>query len=300
MIGKQEIRTGKEGQRGLTQTSAQLSQIRDLIYEVCGIFIPDMRFRSLEERCLRRIEAVHAGSLMQYFSYLTSHAGRAAEMKNLLNEITVGETCFFRSQAQLDMLQNVVIPGIVATKMGQALHHVRIWSAGCSTGEEPYTLAILLMENSAGILKNWTFEVLATDLNENSLAKAQEGIYGDYALRNVKEYHLGKYFEREGELYRVKREVRSHVRFNQVNLQDNGKMLFLKGMDVIFCCNVLIYFDAESKRRVVQHFYNNLLPNSHLFLGSSESLFGITDEFKLVHYPGATGYLKQRKEMVRV
>ena len=98
----------------------------------------------------------------------------------------------------------------------------------------------------------------------------------------------------------MKREVRSHIRFKQVNLQDNGKMLFLKGMDVIFCCNVLIYFDAESKRRVVQHFYNNLLPNSHLFLGSSESLFGITDEFKLVHYPGATGYLKPRKETVRV
>ena len=165
MIARQEIRTGNEGQRGLTQTNAQLSQIRDSIYEACGIFIPDMRFRSLEERCLRRMEAIHAGSLMQYFSYLTSHAGRAGEMKNLLNEITVGETCFFRSQAQLDMLQKVIIPGIVATKMGQALHHLRIWSAGCSTGEEPYTLAILLMENIAGILKNCTFEVVATDLN---------------------------------------------------------------------------------------------------------------------------------------
>jgi chemotaxis protein methyltransferase CheR len=278
-------------------TSAQVGQIRNLVYEECGIFIPESRFRSLEERCMRRMAVVNATSLMQYFSFLTSRAGRAAEIKNLLNEITVGETCFFRNQSQLDALQNVILPELVARKMGQGLHHVRIWSAGCSTGEEPYTLAILLIENSAGVLKNWTFEVLASDLNENSLVKAQAGIYGDYALRHVKGYYLNKYFEREGDLYRVKREVRSQVRFSRINLLDDSRMVFMKGMDVIFCCNVLIYFDTASKRRVVQHFYNNLLADSHLFLGHAESLFGVSEDFKLVHYPTATGYLKSQKVM---
>jgi chemotaxis protein methyltransferase CheR len=278
--------------------SAQMSPIRDLIYESCGIYIPDTRFRFLEERCIRRMTAMHTESLMQYFSHLTSYAGRAGEMKQLLNEITVGETCFFRNQAQLEALRTVVLPGIVAAKNGQGLHHLRIWSAGCSTGEEPYTLAILLAE-LGGLLKNWTFEIVATDLNENSVAKAKEGVYGDYSLRNVKEYYLQKYFEPDGDLYRVKREVRSHIQFSRMNLLDDSRMVFMKGMDLILCCNVLIYFDTASKRRVIQHFYNNLLPNSYFFLGHSESLFGVMEEFKLVHFPGTTGYLKLKRETVR-
>jgi chemotaxis protein methyltransferase CheR len=277
-----------------------VGQIRDLIYQASGIFISEARFRFLDERCQRRMEAVRSKSLLEYSAYLTLHPGRAAEMRCLLNEITIGETCFFRNQAQLDALQSFILPGIVASKSGQGLQHVRIWSAGCSTGEEPYTLAILLLENSAGLLKNWTFEIIATDLNENSISKAHEGLYGDYALRNMKRYYLDKYFERHGDLYQVNQEVRSRVRFSRVNLLDDSRMVFLKAMDVIFCCNVLIYFDTESKRRVVQHFFNNLMPNSHLFLGHSESLFGITPDFKLVHYPGTTGYLRLQREPGRI
>lgn len=285
-------------QSGPSAPSAQIGPIRDLIYESCGIYIPETRFRFLEERCTRRMTAVHTDSLMQYFRHLSSYAGRAGEMKQLLNEITVGETCFFRNQAQLEALRTVVLPGIVAAKKGQGLQQLRIWSAGCSTGEEPYTLAILLAELGA-LLKNWTFEIVATDLNENSVAKAKEGVYGEYALRNVKEYVLQKYFERDGELYRVKRELRSHIQFSRMNLLDDNRMVFMKGMDLILCCNVLIYFDTASKRRVIQHFYNNLLPNSYFFLGHSESLFGVMEDFKLVHFPGTTGYLKLKRETVR-
>ena len=154
-------------------TAAQVGPIRDLIYESCGIYVPETRFRFLEERCTRRMAALHTESLMQYFSHLTSYAGRASEMKCLLNEITVGETCFFRNQAQLEALRSVVIPGVVARRKGQGLQQLRIWSAGCSTGEEAYTLAILLAE-LGGILKSWTFEILATDLNENSVSRAKK------------------------------------------------------------------------------------------------------------------------------
>jgi chemotaxis protein methyltransferase CheR len=273
------------------------TQIRELIYQASGIYTPDNRLRFLEERCNRRMAAMRVPSVRDYFEYLTVHVGRVTELKSLLNEITVGETCFFRNQPQLDALQKVVIPGVVANKANQPLRHLRIWSAGCSTGEEAYTLAMMMLENSGGLLKNWTFEIIATDLNENSLLKAQEGIYGDYALRNVKGYYLDKYFEKVGDSYRVGQALRSLVRFSRVNLLDDGRMVFLKAMDVIFCCNVLIYFDSASKRRVVQHFYNNLLPNSYFFLGHSESLFGISGDFKLVHFPGATAYVKTPREM---
>ena len=273
------------------------TQIRELIYQASGIYTPDNRLRFLEERCNRRMAAMRVPSVRDYFEYLTVHVGRVTELKSLLNEITVGETCFFRNQPQLDALQKVVIPGVVTNKANQPLRHLRIWSAGCSTGEEAYTLAMMMLENSGGLLKNWTFEIIATDLNENSLLKAQEGIYGDYALRNVKSYYLDKYFEKVGDGYRVGQALRSVVRFSRVNLLDDGRMVFLKAMDVIFCCNVLIYFDSASKRRVVQHFYNNLLPNSYFFLGHSESLFGISGDFKLVHFPGATAYVKTPREM---
>ncbi|HEU5402186.1 MAG TPA: protein-glutamate O-methyltransferase CheR [Terriglobales bacterium] len=244
------------------------------------------------------MSTVRSDSLNQYFSYLNSYAGRGTEMKCLLNEITVGETCFFRNRPQLEALEHVVFPSIVARKQEYGLHHLRIWSAGCSTGEEPYTLAIILSELGK-LLQNWTFEILATDLNEESVRRAKEGVYGEYSLRNVKEEYLKKYFDRENEHYRVKRELRSHVQFSRVNLLDDRRMVFLKGMDLVLCCNVLIYFDTASKRRVIQHFFNNLLPNSYFFLGHAESLFGVTEDFKLVHFPGATGYLKLQRETVR-
>lgn len=285
------------GKQELFVPTPYTAQIRELIYQASGIYTPDNRLRFLEERCNRRMAAMRVPSVRDYFEYLTVHAGRVTELKSLLNEITVGETCFFRNQPQLNALQKVVIPGVVAQKANQPLHHFRMWSAGCSTGEEAYSLAMMLLENSGGLLKNWTLEIIATDLNEHSLVKAQEGVYGDYALRNVKSYYLDKYFNKVGGSYRVGQELRSLVRFSRVNLLDDGRMVFLKAMDVIFCCNVLIYFDSASKRRVVQHFYNNLLADSYLFLGHSESLFGISGDFKLVHLPGATAYLKTPREI---
>ncbi len=269
-----------------------IGQVRELIHQSSGIFTPDSRLRFLQDRCMQRMQSMQIASSREYFEYLTAGSGRATELKTLLNEITVGETCFFRNQPQLDAFMKTVLPAVMANKGIQPLRHLRIWSAGCSTGEEPYTLAMLLAEQSAGLLRNWTYEVIATDLNERSLLKAQEATYGEYALRNVQPYYLAKYFTPADGLYRVNQNIRSAVRFNRVNLVDDVRMVFIKAIDVIFCCNVLIYFDSSSKRRVVQHFLNNLLPNSYLFLGHSESLFGISSDFKLVHFPGATAYLK--------
>jgi chemotaxis protein methyltransferase CheR len=269
-------------------------QIRDLIYGIAGIFHTDNRLSFLEDRCGRRMKELNISSLRQYHELLTRSAERTSEMHLLLNEITVGETCFFRNQPQLAALQRLVLPSIAASKEKVPFKHLRIWSAGCSTGEEPYTLAILLMEEAARFLRGFTFEIIATDLNDRSLVRAQEGVYGDYALRNVSPEFLRKYYEpvSGSKEFRVRDAVRKYIKFSRLNLLDDSRMVFVKSIDVIFCCNVLIYFDGVSKKRVIQHFHNNLLPHSYLFLGHAESLFGIHEDFRLVHFPGAMAYIK--------
>jgi chemotaxis protein methyltransferase CheR len=267
-------------------------RIRDLIYQTSGIYQAENKFYLLVSRAIRRMMAVGAKSPREYLEYLSARANKETEMRALLNEITIGETSLFRSMPQVDALRKVVIPSVVEVKKKMSYNKLRLWSAGCSTGEEPYTLAMLLYEEVQTTLKGWTFEIVATDLNDRSVAKAQEGIYNDYAVRNVPPDYMKKYFTKSGSEFRVVDTIRPFVTFSRLNMQDDSKMLFMRGLDVIFCCNVLIYFDAKSKARTIQHFYNALMPNGYFFLGQSESLFGVNDKFRLIHFPSATGYWK--------
>ena len=270
----------------------ELVHIRDVIYRAAGIFHPDNKLRLLQDRCGRRMKELKLQNLRQYSECLTTHPQRQAELVALLNEITIGETCFFRNQPQLDALRHVVIPNILQAKSNLPLRRLRIWSAGCSTGEEPYTLRMLTLEDAGAQLKDWSTEILATDLNERSLAHAQQGVYGDYSTRHVASSYRSKYFVPLDDKLQVNAMARSNISFSRLNLSDDSRMTFMKSMDAIFCCNVLIYFDLASKRRVIQHFFNNLLPHGYLFLGHSESLYGVNDDFRLVHLPGATAYVK--------
>jgi chemotaxis protein methyltransferase CheR len=267
-------------------------RIRDLIYQVSGIYQAENKFYLLVGRANRRMKVVGARTPREYLDFLTARPSRDSEMRNLLNEITIGETCLFRSLPQIDALRRVVIPSLAEAKKKLAFTKLRFWSAGCSTGEESYTLAMLLMEETQTQLKGWTFEVMATDLNDRSVAKAQEGVYNDYAVRNVPSEFMKKYFTKVGSDFRVADSVKAHITFSRLNMLDDSKMLFMRGLDIIFCCNVLIYFDGKSKTRTIQHFFNALLPNGYFFLGHSESLHGISEKFRLVHFPGATAYWK--------
>lgn len=278
--------------------SPQLIRIRDLVYQVAGIFQPDNKLRLLEDRCHKRMAALGAPTLQDYYECLTTKPIRQVELVNLLNEITIGETCFFRNQPQLDALRNIVLPRILESRKAMALRHLRIWSAGCSTGEEPHTLSMMLMEEQASRLAGWTFEIVATDLNERSVAHAKQGTYGTYSTRNLTPYFRQKYFTASGENLTVNKEVKIHVSITRLNLLDDVRMAFMKGFDIVMCCNVLIYFDVVSKRRVIQHFYNNLLPHGYLFLGHSESLYGVSEDFRLVHLPSATAYVKSETRQV--
>lgn len=275
----------------------ELVLIRDVIYKVAGIFHPDTKLRLLQDRCGRRMKELGIPTLREYSECITGRSHTQVELVALLNEITIGETSFFRNQPQLEALRRIVIPNIIQAKANLPLRRLRIWSAGCSTGEEPYTLRMLTLEEASGQLKAWSIEILATDLNERSLVQAQEGIYGAYSTRNLAPAYRAKYFTQQEEKLQVNALARSNIRFSRLNLSDDSRMTFMKSMDVIFCCNVLIYFDLASKRRVIQHFFNNLLPHGYLFLGHSESLYGVNDDFRLVHFPGATAYVKGERSI---
>src|SRR5581483_5862420 len=256
-----------------------------------GIYQPDEKLYLLAARCGRRIKAVTAKTPTEYLEHLTVRGTRENEFRLLLNEITIGETYMFRSPQQLDALRTVILPHLVQAKSAMGFKRLRLWSAGCSTGEEPYTLAMFLLEESATRLAGWTFDILATDLNDNSLATARAGIYGDYSLRNTPEALKRKYFTAHDDKHlQVSDQLKSVVRFDRVNLNDDQRMALLKGIDLIFCCNVLIYFDLNSKRKVMQHLYTNILPGGYLFLGHAESLYHVDDRFQLVHFPGAIAY----------
>jgi chemotaxis protein methyltransferase CheR len=270
----------------------ELLRIRDVIYQVAGIFHPDNKLRLLQDRCSRRMKELKTASLHEYLECLTIKPIRQVELVALLNEITIGETCFFRNQPQLDALRQIVIPKIVASPANLPDRRLRIWSAGCSTGEEPYTLGMIMLEEANRLLRDWTVEILATDLNENSLAHAKNAVYGTYSTRHLTPQYAQKYFTPVGDQLQLKPVVRGTVNFSRLNLNDDGRMIFMKNLDIIFCCNVLIYFDLASKRRVIEHFFKNLRPYGYLFLSHSESLYGVNNSFRLIHFPGSTAYIK--------
>jgi chemotaxis protein methyltransferase CheR len=268
-------------------------KIRDLIYRTSGIYYADEKLYLLSSRCANRMGVIGTESPHEYLRHLTTGKDRDAELRLLLNEITIGETYMFRHPSQLEALRSVIFQEIVNVKGSLGLKRLRVWSAGCSTGEEPYTLAIFLLEESSKLLPGWTLDILATDLNDSSLETARAGIYGDYALRNTSEALRKKYFKvYDRTRLQASEQLKSLIRFERINLTDDSKMSLQQGLDVIFCCNVLIYFDLESKRRVVRHFYSSLASGGYLFLGHAESLFHVDESFRLVHFPKTTAYRK--------
>jgi len=274
-------------------------RIRDLVYQTCGIYHSDEKMYLLVAACKRRMASgqVKATNGKEYLDALMSIAFKETETRALLNEITIGETCLFRSMPQINALRNVILPELAQERSKIGLKKLKVWSAGCSTGEEPYTLAMFLQEQKETLLKDWTFEIQATDLNDRSIENARAGIYGDYALRNTPEAYKRKYFlPGEGNKLKIRDELKARITFQRLNLNDDTRMVFMKGMDLIFCCNVLIYFDMTSKKRVVQHFFSNLMPNGCFFLGHAESLYQVNDQFRLVHLPGTTVYRRPGPE----
>lgn len=246
-------------------------QLRDFIYEKTGIYIADSKKYLIENRLSKRIEEK---GLKGFEEYLTLLKKNDEELKRLYDAITTNETYFFRENQQIEVLIKDLVPRITETKGSR---DIKIWSAACSTGEEPYTIAMMLLENSPGL----RFEIFASDISESVLSSAKKGIYTSYSVRNVPSILLNKYFRKNGQmLYELDRSLKKFVNFTNINLMDDRKMRSIKGMDVIFCRNVLIYFDERAKQKVVSLLYDSLRQGGYLFVGTSESLHNVTRAFR--------------------
>lgn len=274
----------------IVMTDTIFSNLREIIYNICGIFFTDSKKYLLEGRVQSRITALKLNSFQDYIDLIKSSAGRE-ELNSLFDAITINETYFFRAENQFEIFEKQLIPEIIKAKKTNKI--VNIWSAACSSGEEPYTLAIIIKERLQNIYKDITFNIYATDISQQIIDQAKTGLYREYSIRNIPANLLTKYFTKVGTNYQISDEIKNMVSFKLLNLYDNVNMRKMINIDLIFCCNVLIYFDLASKQRVVKQLYNSLNPNAFLFIGYSESLHGISKEFKLVHYPKVMVYQKE-------
>jgi chemotaxis protein methyltransferase CheR len=277
----------------VTIAEKDFEKLRDFIYSVCGIYFQASKKYFLEIRVAHRMTEAGTATPGEYIAQLSSGVRGKEELKKLLNDITTNETCFFRNVSQLTALEQQFLPELINSKGKTGFRKLRIWSAGSSSGEEAYTLAMLLLEKCPALLKDWIIEIIGTDINETVLAQAREGIYPAYSVRNTPELYRKKYFTAgAGGRFILSPDVKKLVTFSSLNLYDDSRMLFMKSFDFIFCANVLIYFDITSKSKVVQHFFNNLQPYGYFFVGQAESLHGVNDKFKAVHFPGGFVYKK--------
>ncbi len=265
--------------------------IRDYIHEKSGMFFGDNKLYLLQSRLSKRMEQLGVATYRDYFyrvKYDTSHR----EFDELMNLVTTNETYYLRNEPQLEAFATAVLPEILETKRKKrGPKTLRIWSAGCSTGEEPYTLGIIVRE-ALRAEAGWNVEIIANDISEQVLQRARTGEYEGATLRYVSADKLNRYFDKTGETYRVKQDIKSLVKFVQLNLNDTQKLSMYKNLDVIFCRNVMIYFSDDVKRKIVRAFYQSLAAGGQMLIGHSETLHGISKAFKLKYYKGALVYVK--------
>ncbi|MFC4677701.1 CheR family methyltransferase [Desulfovibrio legallii] len=278
--------------KDLQISDEEFLQLRDFIYLQCGIFIAENRKYLVENRLSNRIKDLNLKSYGEYYNYLRFDANRRTELNKLFEVVTTNETSFFRNPPQLEVFQKNVLPEILDRQRKTGHKRLRIWSAGCSTGEEPYTLAIILHEVLKGEVAAWDIKITANDLSSAVLAAARRGVYNEYALRTTPKEITGAYFSKEGALYRIKPELQRMVAFGQINLNDKEQLRRVEKSQIVFCRNVIIYFDDEMKRKVINAFYDNLELNGALLIGHSESLHNISRAFHLEHYKGTIVYRK--------
>jgi chemotaxis protein methyltransferase CheR len=278
---------------GILMTEEHFRQLRDFIYEKSGIYFADNKKSLLENRLTFRLKAHNLSDYDKYYYMLKYDPQATKELSALYDSITTNETSFFRSPPQIQAFQEKALPDIMAHRQKTGEQLLRLWSAGCSTGEEPYTLGIIAKEVLKDKLTEWDVKISASDISEKALKSAKQATYNEYALRSVPPEIRQKYFMTNGGHYTIIDEIRKLVELQYLNFMDSQRVQLMKGFDIIFCRNVLIYFDDAARKQFVAQLYDNLNPGGYLFIGHSESLHKITRAFKLVHFPGALGYKKE-------
>jgi chemotaxis protein methyltransferase CheR len=266
--------------------------IRDFVRDYCGIYFDDDSRYLLEKRLSRRVRTLHFSNFREYYRYLLYHKNREEELALIIDIITVNETYFFREQNQLKTFSEEILPEL--KDINKDKKRLRVWSAGCSTGEEPYTIAILVLEK--GYFHNWNIEIFGSDINQRVLQAARSGIYRKNSFRATEPYFMRKYFREEDNISRISDNVKQYVNFSHLNLLDPFKVKLVGTVDVIFCRNVLIYFDHPSRKKVIDMFYERLADGGYLLLGHAESLINLSTAFSLRHFKYDMVYQKPVKK----
>jgi chemotaxis protein methyltransferase CheR len=269
----------------------QFRGITKLVYQKLGLHFDENKIYFIKKRVEKRMQELGIHDPVRYL-YLLGYADPdGAEMQKLANLVTTNETYMFREFEQLQGFADHCLPEVLSGKQAMGNRKLRIWSAGCSSGEEPYTLAIIVREVFPQI-QQWDFQIIATDIDENMLERTRNALYDERSVREVPLEYQARHLIPVGIRYRIHPNTAAPVRIKHVNLHDRIAMRGFREFDFIFCRNVLIYFDELSRRNVVDHFYNALNPGGYVFLGHSESMGRISPAFKLKRMEDHLVYVK--------
>lgn len=262
---------------------SEFKMFRDLIYNESGIHFSESNRSILESRLKERLRKTQIQTVGEYHRAILADR---MELKTLLDTVTTNLTRFFRNTMHFQTLENYVIPDLIKHKREKGQKELRVWSAGCSTGEEPYSIAMVLKELVPPTIQ---FEVTASDLSLKSLMTAKEGFYPENKIANVPDKYLHKYFDRRDNGYKVKEDIQRAVTFDYHNLKHSSGQV---NLDVVFCRNVIIYFDEAAQKNVIEKFWEAMGGHSYLFIGHSESLFGMNTKFEFLKTDWAVIYRK--------
>jgi chemotaxis protein methyltransferase CheR len=271
-------------------TDEEFRLLAAFIHEHAGLFFDESNRFLLESRLQNRLRDHHFDSFLKYYHYLLYHQDRVAEINAMLDVITTNETYFYREKYQLDALLEEILPDLARRKA--STRKLRMWSAGCSTGEEPYTLAIIMKES--GLFDDsWKVDIIGTDISQRVLRTARKAVYSQSSFRATDDGFAERYFSKTQDgKYSIDESIKSMVHFGHMNLMDEKMMGLIGECDIIMCRNVIIYFDVNAKAKVVNSFFRKLVPEGYLLLGHSESLMNITTVFKLKHLAKVMVYQK--------
>lgn len=261
---------------------------QDLMMQKAGVVLDDKAKEFVRSRLRDSVLKKQFSDYKDYYFFLKYDKNKDTELFHVIDLLTIHETYFFRETLQLDTFSDEVIVELM--KQNQSHKTIRIWSAGCSTGEEAYTISMLLIDRPE--LKDWKVEIFATDISQQVLQYGRRGIYQDHSFRAMPTEYLTRHFTKETFGYKIKDQVKEKVNFFHANLIDPAKMFFLNEMDIIFCRNVIIYFNLEIKKKVISTFYDKLKRGGFLLLGHSESLSYINPDFELRHFKKDMVYQK--------
>ena len=290
-----------ETEKTLENTSVTLSVtgirlFQELILDYSGIHLDEAKCSSLAPVISRYLLKKNFNSFEKYYRFLRRNSHTEVEIRELISYVTINETSFFRNPAQFTVFKDHVLPDITTERFNKK-QNLKIWSAGCATGEEPYSIAITIREKLP-FLETWNVEILATDIDYNVIKKAEKGIYNRRALRNVSGSRQEKYFSKVGNQYELNQNVREMVTFREFNLKQATYPISGEGnWDIIFCRNVIIYFDRDFTTQIVDNFSQCLDEKGFLFLGHSETLLGISEMFSMVDF-GNTHIYKKKNDVI--